>query len=96
MCNGKQTWDVCWNRGGDKFSHPLDLILRKYKLIVSEGALATSTEEELIGREVPMISFELWGPTSPELNLFQDFSIKGAGKFTSLLRHLPCPLVIYK
>lgn len=23
-----------------------------------------------------MISFELWGPTSPELNLFQDFSIK--------------------
>ena len=43
-----------------------------------------------------MISFELWGPTCPELNLFQDFSIKGAGKFASLFRCLPCPLVIYK
>lgn len=26
-----------------------------------------------------MISFELWGPTSPERHLFQDFTVKGAG-----------------
>ena len=43
-----------------------------------------------------MISFELWGPTSPEWHLFQDFSIKGAGKFASLFRHLPWPFVICK